>query len=75
MNTLNCKFFHPTGLEDFRMGHERKKPYSSQENPTELKNTRTFLEFIEGQKESLKEILRRLEQLELQKNQLQSPQK
>ena len=112
MNTLNCKygenckFFHPTGLEDFRMGHERKKPYSSQENPTELKNTRifygrnqsylrqgnqmqhpfldlnqgqntqgTFLEFMEGQKESQKEILRRLEQLELQKNQLQSPQK
>ena len=35
----------------------------------------TFLEFMEGQKESQKEILRRLEQLELQKNQLQSPQK
>ena len=24
------------------MGHERKKPYSSQENPTELKYTRIF---------------------------------
>jgi hypothetical protein len=34
-----------------------------------------FLEFMEGQKESQKEILRRLEQLELQKNPLQSPQK
>ena len=38
----NCKFFHPVGLEEFRMGHERRKLNSSQENPTDWNNTRTF---------------------------------
>ena len=38
----NCKFFHPVGLEEFRMSHERRKFNSSQENPTDWNNTRTF---------------------------------
>ena len=38
----NCKFWHPTGLKDFRMGHERKEHNSKEEFQTELKNSRVF---------------------------------
>ena len=37
-----CKFWHPTGLKDFRMGHERKEHYPKEEFPTDLENTRVF---------------------------------
>ena len=38
----NCKFWHPTGLKEFRMDHERKEHYSKEEIPSELKNSRVF---------------------------------
>ena len=38
----NCKFWHPTGLKNFRMGHERKEHYSKEEIPSGLKNSRVF---------------------------------
>ena len=38
----NCKFWHPTDLKDFRMGHERKEHYSKEDIPTELNNSRVF---------------------------------
>ena len=38
----NCKFWHPTGLKEFRMDHERKEHYSKEEIQTELKNSRIF---------------------------------
>ena len=38
----NCKFWHPTGLKDFRMDHERKDHYSKVEIPSEMKNSRVF---------------------------------
>ena len=108
INTLNCKygenckFFHPTGLKDFRMENERNKPYLRQGNPTRLKDSRMeyersksylrqenhmqhhFLDQNQGQNvqesflelmKSQKEILRRLEQLEMQRNHTQNPQR
>ena len=38
----NCKFWHPTGLKDFRMDHERKDHYSKEEITTDWKNSRVF---------------------------------
>ena len=38
----SCKFWHPTGLKDVRMGHERKEHISKEEIQTELKNSRIF---------------------------------
>ena len=38
----SCRFWHPTGLKDFRMGHERKEHYSKEEIPSGLKNSRVF---------------------------------
>ena len=38
----NCKFWHPTGLKDFRMDHERKDHYAKEEITSELKNSRVF---------------------------------
>ena len=44
MNTMECKyreeckFFHPTGLKDFDMEHERRKPYLRQGSPTGWKD-------------------------------------
>ena len=38
----SCRFWHPTGLKDFRMGHERKEHNSKEEFQTELKNSRVF---------------------------------
>ena len=38
----SCKFWHPTGLKDFRMGHERKEHYPKEEFPIDLENTRVF---------------------------------
>ena len=106
----SCKFWHPTGLKDFRMGHERKEHYSKEEIPSELKNSRvfygkehsylrqqgnqmhnpfldlnqgqntqgTFLESMEGHKgrqKEISEIVRRLEQIEIQNKQLLNTQR
>ena len=38
----NCKFWHPTGLKDFRMDHERKGHYSKEEIQTDLKNSKVY---------------------------------
>ena len=38
----HCKFWHPTGLKNFRKGHERKEHYSKEESLSGLKNSRVF---------------------------------
>ena len=71
----NCKFYHPHGLKDFRRGHERNMAYPYQINKPFLDQRQTvqgsFLEMMKSQKE----ILRRLEQLEVQNHHMKNKQR
>ena len=60
-----CKFWHPTGLKDFRLDHERKEHYSKEEIPTESrvfygKNHSYF------RQQEISKIVGRLKQIEIQ---------
>ena len=61
----DCKFWHPTGLKDFRLDHERKEHYSKEEIPTESrvfygKNHSYF------RQQEISKIVGRLKQIEIQ---------
>ena len=77
----NCKFWHPTGLKDFRLGHERKEHYSKEEIPTESRGfygkNHSYLRQQDISKiigrsclrdgcEAISGLARRLEQIEIQ---------
>ena len=60
-----CKFWHPTGLKDFRLGHERKEHYSKEEIPSESRvfhgKNHSYL-----RQQEFSKIIGRLEQIEIQ---------
>ena len=72
----NCKFWHPTGLKDFRLGHERKEHYSKEEIPSESRvfygKNHSYL-----RQQEFSKIMGRLEQIEIQiqNKQLLNPQR
>ena len=59
-----CKFWHPTGLKDFRLDHERKEHYSKEEIPTE---SRVFYgkNHSHIRQQEISKIVGRLKQIEI----------